>query len=45
MNTALILAAGIDPAFQMDIPKQFVVVENIPIIVIYVTGVSATSSN
>lgn len=33
MNTALILAAGIDPAFQMDIPKQFVVVENIPIII------------
>ena len=33
MNTALILAAGVDPAFQMDIPKQFVVVENIPVII------------
>ncbi len=33
MNTALILAAGVDPGFQMDIPKQFVVVENKPLIV------------
>lgn len=33
MNIGLILAAGLDPGFQMDIPKQFVIVENRPIIV------------
>lgn len=33
MNTALILAGGIDPRFQMDIPKQFVNVNNRPAIV------------
>lgn len=33
MNTALILAGGIDPRFQMDIPKQFVNVNNRPVIV------------
>lgn len=33
MNVALILAAGVDPEFRMDIPKQFVVVENRPLIV------------
>lgn len=33
MNTALILAGGVDPRFQMAIPKQFVVVENRPVIV------------
>ena len=33
MNTALILAGGVDPRFQMAIPKQFVIVENRPIIV------------
>ena len=33
MNTALILAGGIDPRFQMNIPKQFVNVNNRPIIV------------
>ncbi|MBO5523189.1 MAG: 2-C-methyl-D-erythritol 4-phosphate cytidylyltransferase [Roseburia sp.] len=33
MNIALILAAGVDPGFRMDIPKQFVVVENRPLIV------------
>lgn len=33
MNVALILAAGVDARFQMDIPKQFVNVNNRPIIV------------
>ena len=33
MNTALILAAGTDSRFKMDIPKQFVNVNNIPVIV------------
>jgi len=33
MNVALILAGGTDPRFQMAIPKQFVIVENRPIIV------------
>ena len=33
MNTALILAGGLDLRFQMDIPKQFVNVNNRPIIV------------
>lgn len=33
MNTALILAAGIDARFQMDVPKQFVNVNNRPMIV------------
>lgn len=33
MNTALILAGGIDKRFKMDIPKQFVNVNNRPIIV------------
>ena len=33
MNTALILAGGVDSRFQMDIPKQFVNVNNRPIIV------------
>lgn len=33
MNIALLLAAGTDPTFQMDIPKQFVNVYNRPIIV------------
>lgn len=33
MNVALILAGGVDPRFQMDIPKQFVNVNNRPIIV------------
>lgn len=33
MNTALILAGGIDVRFQMDIPKQFVNVNNRPVIV------------
>ncbi len=33
MNIAVILAAGVDPNFQMDIPKQFVNVYNRPIIV------------
>ena len=33
MNVALILAGGVDPRFQMAIPKQFVIVENRPIIV------------
>lgn len=32
MNAALILAAGIDSKFQMDIPKQFVNVNNRPLI-------------
>ncbi|MBQ7944874.1 MAG: 2-C-methyl-D-erythritol 4-phosphate cytidylyltransferase [Lachnospiraceae bacterium] len=33
MNIAVLLAAGADPNFQMDIPKQFVNVYNRPIIV------------
>lgn len=33
MNVALILAAGVDARFQMNIPKQFVNVNNRPIIV------------
>lgn len=33
MNIAVILAAGADPTFRMDIPKQFVNVYNRPIIV------------
>lgn len=33
MNIALILAGGIDPKFQMSVPKQFVNVFNRPIIV------------
>ena len=33
MNTALILAGGRDVRFKMDIPKQFVNVNNRPIIV------------
>ncbi|MBR3601192.1 MAG: 2-C-methyl-D-erythritol 4-phosphate cytidylyltransferase [Lachnospiraceae bacterium] len=33
MNTALILAGGTDPRFKMDIPKQFVNVNNRPIII------------
>lgn len=33
MNTALILAGGIDPRFNMEVPKQFVSVFNRPIIV------------
>lgn len=33
MSKGLILAAGLDPGFQMDIPKQFVIVDNRPIIV------------
>lgn len=33
MNIALILAGGVDPSFRMDIPKQFVIVENRPVIV------------
>lgn len=33
MNAALILAGGIDPSFKMDIPKQFVNVNNRPLIV------------
>ena len=33
VNIALILAGGVDPRFQMAIPKQFVIVENRPIIV------------
>ena len=33
MNTALILAGGLDVRFQMEIPKQFVNVNNRPIIV------------
>lgn len=32
MNIALILAGGVDPTFQMDIPKQFISVFNRPII-------------
>lgn len=33
MNIALLLAAGTDPTFRMDIPKQFVNVYNRPVIV------------
>ena len=33
MNIGLILAGGVDPSFRMDIPKQFVIVENRPVIV------------
>lgn len=33
MNTALILAAGTDARFEMDVPKQFVNVNNRPLIV------------
>jgi len=33
MNVGMILAGGVDPRFQMAIPKQFVIVENRPIIV------------
>lgn len=33
MNIALLLAAGTDPTFRMNIPKQFVNVYNIPVIV------------
>ena len=33
MNTALILAGGVDVRFKMDIPKQFVNVNNRPVIV------------
>ena len=33
MNTALILAGGVDARFKMDIPKQFVNVNNRPVIV------------
>jgi len=33
MTTALILAAGVDNNFKMNIPKQFVNVNNRPIIV------------
>lgn len=33
MNIALILAGGIDPKFQLSVPKQFVNVDNRPIIV------------
>lgn len=33
MNIALILAAGVDPRFQMNVPKQFVNVYNRPVIV------------
>ena len=33
MNIALILAGGVDPNFRMDVPKQFVIVENRPVIV------------
>ncbi|MDE5823624.1 MAG: 2-C-methyl-D-erythritol 4-phosphate cytidylyltransferase, partial [Lachnospiraceae bacterium] len=33
MNIALILAAGEDPSFRMNIPKQFVNVYNRPVIV------------
>ena len=33
MNIALLLAAGTDPTFQMNIPKQFVNVYNRPVIV------------
>ena len=30
MNIAVLLAGGVDPAFKMDIPKQFVNVYNKP---------------
>ncbi len=33
MNIALILAAGVDPRFQLNVPKQFVNVYNRPVIV------------
>lgn len=33
MNIALILAGGVDPGFRMAIPKQFVIVENCPIVI------------
>ncbi len=33
MNIAVILAAGVDPNFQMNIPKQFVNVNNRPVVV------------
>ena len=33
MNIAVLLAGGTDPAFKMDIPKQFVHVNNCPIII------------
>lgn len=33
MNIAVLLAGGVDPNFQMDIPKQFVNVYNRPVIV------------
>ncbi len=33
MNIALLLAGGVDPSFKMEIPKQFVNVNNKPIIV------------
>ena len=33
MNIALILAGGVDSRFQMNIPKQFVNVNNRPVIV------------
>lgn len=33
MNIALILAAGVDPQFQMNVPKQFVNIYNRPVIV------------
>lgn len=33
MTVAVLLAGGVDPGFQMDIPKQFVNVYNVPIIV------------
>lgn len=33
MNIAVLLAAGVDPNFKMDIPKQFVNVNNRPIII------------
>lgn len=33
MNIALILAAGVDPKFQMNVPKQFVNIYNRPVIV------------
>ena len=33
MNIALILAGGVDPKFKMRVPKQFVNVDNRPVIV------------
>ena len=42
MSKGLILAAGLDPGFQMDIPKQFVIVDNYRI---YTAGVSETSGD